>query len=732
MKLKRALRNLRIPSAVLAADLAITVALVAGGAAGAALNGYEFDQNVSSDDMFQTEPVIAVQPNDPSRVVAATNPIGFTSMPAWISDHYMKPGTVVLRLLSETVVLPQSETGVDGQTVPSNLIADPTLIADREGTFWYGAVTMNSPSQRDCVPGGDPKMCHVVINRLAPGATEFQGTTTAIPAADPTTTAFQDKPLLGIDDWPESPKRGTLYAVWSPLPVSGSGAFSRIVISQCQTRPGGTYDPAHCDDPDNWSQPVDVASSDSNSNPFAGSVTATPDGDVYVTWVDEIANAVEIDRCLAGEDCAAAATWAGGDAIVADLHFPPQDPTKPTGLKKLACPIIAEPDVSPPSPAQFVEAGPDRRVYVVFGDLRDNGTTKCTASPSDDTFDSFIAVLAPNAVAFPNVQATVSLSNDAPASNDHFLATLAVNPFSGEVESHFFSTMGDATRETVNVYYVRSTDGGFSYSAMERISSESSDFRANNAYFDHYMGADSGAAPTASDGTFYGAWIDNREANGPGFREQDLYVLTPNEPPVCDANGPYQAECSGTSTVVTLDGSGSSDPDGDSLGFTWTGPFAGGTATGSMPAVALSGAGAFVVDLDVSDGLVSNACSANLSVVDSIAPSITNLSATPASLWPPNHAFVPVSLSVTATDICDPSTAQTCHVISVTSNELDVGKGSGNTAPDWEITGNLEVELRAERVGTGSGRIYTITVQCSDASGNAATRSTTVSVPHNR
>jgi hypothetical protein len=151
-----------------------------------------------------------------------------------------------------------------------------------------------------------------------------------------------------------------------------------------------------------------------------------------------------------------------------------------------------------------------------------------------------------------------------------------------------------------------------------------------------------------------------------------------------------------------------------------------------MPAVALSGTGAFVVDLDVSDGLVSNACSANVSVVDSIAPSIASLSATPASLWPPNHAFVPVSLSVTATDVCDPSTAQTCHVISVTSNELDVGKGSGNTAPDWEITGNLEVELRAERVGTGSGRIYTITVQCSDASGNAATRSTTVSVPHNR
>ena len=176
----------------------------------AALNGHEVDQNISADDMFQTEPTVAVQPNNPARVIAASNPIGFTSMPAWISNHFLKPGTTVFRLMPETVVLPQSETGVDGQTLQADVIADPTLIADREGTFWYGAVTRNSATQRDCVPGGDPRQCHVVINRIAAGTTEFRPTTTAIPAADPTTAAFQDKPMLGIDDWPGSPRRGTL------------------------------------------------------------------------------------------------------------------------------------------------------------------------------------------------------------------------------------------------------------------------------------------------------------------------------------------------------------------------------------------------------------------------------------------------------------------------------------------------------------------------------------------
>lgn len=519
------LRRGRAGSLVAAAAVAV-LALFGGGGAGGALTGHEVENNVSSDGLFQTEPFIAVQPDDPSRVVAATNPIGFASMPAWISDDHMKEGTAVRRLMPEMVVLPASETGTDGVTLASDVIADPSVVADREGTFWYGAVTRFSPAQRDCVPGGDPRMCHVVVNRIAAGTTEFHATTTAIPAADPATTAFQDKSQLGIDDWPGSPRRGTLYAVWSPLPVAGSGAFSRVVVSQCQTRPGGLYDPAHCDDPDNWSQPVDVASSDGASNPFFASVTAAPNGEVYVAWVDEIGDTIEIDRCSQSEDCATAAAWAGGDAVVANLSFPPLDPTDPGGFKKLACPIPAEPEVSPPSPAPFAEAGPDGHVYVVFGDLRDNGTTKCTGSASDDTFDSFVAVLAPTALAFPNVQVTVSLSNDAPSTNDHFLASLAVNPITGEVESHFYSTTGDTTRGTVNVYYVRSVDGGATYSAMQKISIQSSDFRATNAYFDHYMGADSGAAPGATAGSFYPAWIDNRTDNGPGFREQELYVLT--------------------------------------------------------------------------------------------------------------------------------------------------------------------------------------------------------------
>ena len=73
---------------------------------------------------------------------------------------------------------------------------------------------------------------------------------------------------------------------------------------------------------------------------------------------------------------------------------------------------------------------------------------------------------------------------------------------------------------------------------------------------------------------------------------------------------------------------------------------------------------------------------------------------------------------------------QITEIISVFSNEPADGLGAGDTAPDVEITGDLSLNLRAERSGKGTGRVYTITVECSDASGNTSTRSVDVTVPH--
>jgi predicted outer membrane repeat protein len=111
--------------------------------------------------------------------------------------------------------------------------------------------------------------------------------------------------------------------------------------------------------------------------------------------------------------------------------------------------------------------------------------------------------------------------------------------------------------------------------------------------------------------------------------------------------------------------------------------------------------------------------STSVTVRDTTPPTITSIGASPNVFSPPNHKMVPVTISVTTTDICDPSPK--ANIVSVTSNE----PGSGQ----YQVTGSLTLNLLSERNGGGNGRVYTIAVQALDASGNATTKNVLVTVP---
>jgi uncharacterized lipoprotein YddW (UPF0748 family) len=118
----------------------------------------------------------------------------------------------------------------------------------------------------------------------------------------------------------------------------------------------------------------------------------------------------------------------------------------------------------------------------------------------------------------------------------------------------------------------------------------------------------------------------------------------------------------------------------------------------------------------------SSSCSFDLATEDHIAPVITGASTNPSVLQVPNHKMRDVKVLYTATDQCSAVTS----ILSVTSNEE---QGNEN---DWGVIDSHRVRLRAERLGTGRDRIYTITITSTDASGNTTSQNVEVVVPHDQ
>jgi hypothetical protein len=153
--------------------------------------------------------------------------------------------------------------------------------------------------------------------------------------------------------------------------------------------------------------------------------------------------------------------------------------------------------------------------------------------------------------------------------------------------------------------------------------------------------------------------------------------------------------------------------------------------------------GTTTVNVTAINGGGFSTCSFTVTVNDTEAPVIIDMKADPAVLWPANHKMR--TIKVTTGTSADTSSTDTSSIIdgvtdncpgaincvlSVTSNEPVNDAGTGNTSPDWEIVNTYTVKLRAERSGKGTGRVYTITMRCTDQAGNTGVATTTVMVPH--
>jgi hypothetical protein len=113
--------------------------------------------------------------------------------------------------------------------------------------------------------------------------------------------------------------------------------------------------------------------------------------------------------------------------------------------------------------------------------------------------------------------------------------------------------------------------------------------------------------------------------------------------------------------------------------------------------------------------------------LDGSAPVINGLPSKGCSLWPPNHKLQQVAVVSAADGLSGVASLQVTGTSSEPSNPSD---------PDVVVTpdgsGGYVVKLRAERLGSGPGRVYTLTATAKDLADNVRTATATCAVPHDQ
>jgi hypothetical protein len=113
--------------------------------------------------------------------------------------------------------------------------------------------------------------------------------------------------------------------------------------------------------------------------------------------------------------------------------------------------------------------------------------------------------------------------------------------------------------------------------------------------------------------------------------------------------------------------------------------------------------------------------------IDTTPPTLS-VTLSPATLWPPNNKLVPVTATITVKD--DYDSEPEIKLESITANET---LAADDIQDAQFFTDDRSFSLAAKRAGTNlAGRIYTVTYSATDASGNKATASATVIVPHDQ
>jgi hypothetical protein len=264
------------------------------------------------------------------------------------------------------------------------------------------------------------------------------------------------------------------------------------------------------------------------------------------------------------------------------------------------------------------------------------------------------------------------------------------------------------TSGTDDILFARSVDGGTTFAAVQNLSANP------GMSTDVQLAADRG-------GNLNVVWSDRTPGPAQVFFSRLSTTMRVNHPPLANAGASQTLECAGRSgTLVSLNGSASSDPDGDVLSYAWTDELNNPLGTTAIAQVNVA-CGTHTFTLTVTDpGKLSSSATTSVSIQDTTPPALS-ISLSPNVLSSRHHRLVQVNAAVQVNDTCDAKPS--IELVSITSNDQDNrGKSSDiqavGSGPVHFGTDVRSFLLRAEQPEHRTPLVYTVTYRARDAAWN--------------
>jgi hypothetical protein len=395
----------------------------------------------------QSETSIAINPSNPSQIVAGANEIARLPMRAIFSKDGGKTwGGVDLPLPPARV-----SNGFD-------FGSDPGIAWDTSNNVYYSFIVVFFS------PAGSINGTEMAVGRSSDGGRTWINTYFH---EDTGSAQFNDKPMITVDNQPGS-QQGTVYVAWDITPggAGGKSAVTGILISH-STDQGRTF-----------SAPVFASAinngpvGDIGADPFVG-----PDHTVYVAWHTDI-----------GKTFLAVSKSTDGGQI-----FGPTNVIAPTQITF----DIAIPSMNSRRALVYPACGADSH-NTLFCSWMDGNLTTGT--------DIFVSKLTSGGTTWSPAMRV----NDDPTSlvNDHFNQWLAVDPVDGSINLSWNDTRNDPSRLSTDIFYARSTNGGLSFAPNVQVTTAPTNETCCGADLGNQYGDYEGIA--ALGGSIHPVWTDRR------------------------------------------------------------------------------------------------------------------------------------------------------------------------------------------------------------------------------